>query len=325
VFQNVNVSNTGQFNIYITNGTPTAAAPAEKDRLSITNSQFSNSGINVIGDHITVDNVNTANFQTLVSGSSFTALVDPSTHTSDSIQVNANNTSSSDVLITGSTFSNAGQAAINLASAGSGSTTFSVTNNANVSVRATTGINLSSVGPSSLRGTISGNTISTNVTNNPAFGIQSLVNDFGSIIANINNNTINGNGSTDFDYGIRGGARIGNGTTDFTLQDNTIQSAEIAGVWFFSGNASPGETSRTCVSFVSNLIDAGPIQFVDYFVEQYTGTTFEIQGLVGSGTNAANVQNFIAATDDDPSPTDPTVDAGSGTLVNYTNATCATP
>ena len=137
-----------------------------------------------------------------------------------------------------------------------GSTTFSVMNNSNITVRAATGINLLLVGPSSLRGTISGSTISTNVTNNPAFGIQFVVNDFGSIIATISNNTINGNGSTDFDYGIRGGTRIGNGTADITLQDNTVQSAEIAGVWLFSGNASPGETSRTCVNFVSNLIDA---------------------------------------------------------------------
>ncbi|MGH8564420.1 MAG: tandem-95 repeat protein [Gammaproteobacteria bacterium] len=325
VFQNLNVSNTGQFNIFITNGTPTVAAPAEKDRLSITNSQFSNSGINVIGDHITVANVGTANFETLVSGSSFTALVDPSTHTSDNIQIDASGSSSSNASISTSTFSNAGQAAINLSASGNGVGTFAVTNNSNVSVRAATGINLSSVGPSSLRGTISGNTISTNVTNNPAFGIQFVVNDVGSIIANINNNTINGDGTNDFDYGIRGGARIGNGTADITLQDNTVQSAEVAGVWLFSGNASPGESSRTCVNFVSNLIDGGSLAFTDYFVEQYTNTTFQIQGLVGLGTNATNVQNFIAATDDDPAALDPTVDAGSGTTVNYTNATCATP
>ena len=120
VFQNVSVSNTGQFNVFITNGTPTAAAPAEKDRLSIINSQFSNNGINVIGDHITVQNVGTANFQTLVSGSSFTALVDPSTHTSDNIQIDASQSSNSDASISTSTFSNAGQAAINLSAAGSG-------------------------------------------------------------------------------------------------------------------------------------------------------------------------------------------------------------
>ena len=48
----------------------------------------------------------------------------------------------------------------------------------------------------------------------------------------------------------------------------------------------------------------------NYFVEQYTNTTFQIQGLTGDGTNATNVQNFIAATDDDPAAADPTVDAG---------------
>ena len=41
--------------------------------------------------------------------------------------------------------------------------------------------------------------------------------------------------------------------------------------------------------------------------------------------NPANVQSFIAATDDDPSGTDPTADVSGGLIVNYTNAICSTP
>ena len=90
-----------------------------------------------------------------------------------------------------------------------------------------------------------------------------------------------------------------------------------------SSRATPraARPAGTCVNFVSNLIDGYPaLSFTDYFVEMYTGTTFRIQGLAGSGTDAVNVGNFISSTDDDPAAGDPVVDAGSGTTVNYTNA-----
>ena len=129
----------------------------------------------------------------------------------------------------------------------------------------------------------------------------------GTMVVDVNNNTINGNDTNQFDFGIRGGARAGTGTADFQINNNSIPSAEVAGVWFFAGNATGGETSRTCANFVSNLIDGSPaLSFTDYFVEMYTGTTFRIQGLAGSGTNAANVGAFISSTDDDPAAGDPT-------------------
>jgi hypothetical protein len=340
VFSNVDISNSGQFNLAVINNDGTNDPPGEKDRLElVSDCDFADSGQQVIGDHITILNSGSAagvrgNFQIVVTGASFTSDVGcPASPagacTSDGIQVDASESASYDASISTSTFTNAGQAAINLSGSGNGTGTFSVMNNNPISVRAGTGINVSLAAANdgaSLRGTISGNNISTNVTNNAGFGIGMLVNDEGALVIDVNNNQINGNGSLDFDYGIRGGSRVEDSTADFTVNNNTVQSAEVAGVWFFSGNATAGETSRTCVNFVSNLIDGDPVDaFTDYFVEMYTGTTFQIQGLTGSGTNATNVQNFIAATDDDPSPTDPTVDAGSGTTVNYTNAICQTP
>ena len=148
------------------------------------------------------------------------------------------------------------------------------------------------------------------------------------MVVDVNNNTINGNATNQFDYGIRGGARAGTGTADFQINNNFVPSTEAAGVWFFAGNGTAGESSRTCVNFVSNLIDGfnvPTVAFTDYFVEMYTGTTFRIQGLTGSGTDAINVGNFISSTDDDPAAGEPAVDAGSGTTVNYTNAVCTTP
>ena len=143
----------------------------------------------------------------------------------------------------------------------------------------------------------------------------------GTMVVDVNNNTISGNDPTGFDFGIRGGARAGSGTANFQVNNNTA-FGEGAGAWFFAGNASAGETSRTCVNFVGNNIDGGTTSFADYFVEMYTNTTFQLQGFTGVGTSAAAVAAFIASRDDDAGSL---VDAGSGTTVNYTSATCSTP
>ncbi len=63
-------------------------------------------------------------------------------------------------------------------------------------VRAGQGINvaLTTTDPAaSLRGTIANNTISTNVTNNPGSGINMVLEGAGTMVVDVNNNTINGN------------------------------------------------------------------------------------------------------------------------------------
>ncbi|HEX2052537.1 MAG TPA: hypothetical protein VHJ78_02270, partial [Actinomycetota bacterium] len=323
VFSNLNVSNTGSFNVYVANGTPTSAG-GEKDKLTMTGGTFNTAGQNVLSDNVTVDNFNSANFQTVVTNSSFTAGTTcgggTSTCSPDNIQVNGNNTSKFDVSISGSTFTQAGQSAINVSGSGSAVGSFSIANNPNLTVRAAQGINIASNGSSDLSGTIAGNTISTNVNNNPGVGIDMVVDAAGgSIVANVSNNTIAGSGANIFEYGIRGGARNGNGTADITLNNNTVQAADGAGVWIFAGN-NTGQGSDTCVNFVSNQIDGnGANAFTDYFLDNYAGSTFSVQGFA-SGT----IQDYVASTDDDPSPNDPTVTINSSSSP-FTNATCATP
>ena len=339
VFQNLSVTNdSGQFNLILLNDDGTNDRPAEKDRLEITGSQFMRNGTNIlISDNITVLNSGTGNFQVVVTGSSFASSVTcgaplfAGACVSDSIQVDAGNNAAFDATITGNTFtsSNAGQAAVNISASGGGQGTFNVSNNGTMNVRASQGINVALTttnSSASLRGTIANNTLATTVTNNAGSAIGMVLEGNGTMVVDVNNNTVSGNGTNDFDYGIRGGARAGSGVAHFQVNNNSVPSAEAAGVWFFAGNATAGETSVTCTNFVSNLMDGDPVDsFTDYFVEMYTGTSFRIQGLTGSGTSAANVASFIASTDDDPSPTDPAVDAGSGTTVNYTAGTCLLP
>jgi hypothetical protein len=325
VFNNLDVSDTGSFNVYIANGTPTGAAPSEKDKLTITGSSFNAAGLNVLSDNVTVDNFNNANFETVVSGSTFAAAVTCgdagiSTCTPDNIQVNANNTANVKATIQTSTFTNAGQAGINVSASGSGQMAFDVLNNSNVTVRAATGINLAAAGSADLRGSVSGNTITTSVSNNPGFGIQAVADGAGtSIVANVANNNVGGTSPNLFDRGIRASSRV-TGTIDLTLNNNTVV-AKFEGAELESGNNTGGETARTCVNFVNNRINGEGS--LDYFLSQYTGTTFQIQGLNVAGTSAPAVAGFIQATD--AAAGTPTVDVNGGTTVNYTNATCATP
>jgi hypothetical protein len=331
VWTNVDITDSAQFNVSIINASATGSG--EKDKLTIqSGSTFTNSGKNVIGDHVSIFNSGTANFQVVVDTVTFTSKAGgeyAGAHTSDGIQVDVSGVSAkSDATVTGSTFTGdgAGQSAINI-SATTGTGTFLLQNN-NAVVRATVGINLAVTGSATLSGTISGNTLGTNVTNNPSSGIN-IVEDTssGTITVDVSNNTIQGSdGAARFDYGIRAGARAGSGQVHITLAGNTVQSGKSAGIWLFSGNNTGGETSRTCVNFSTankNSIrgDAGT-KFADYFLEQYTGTTFNIQGLIGSGTNASNVNAFVASTD---AVAGKVVNSSGGTAVNYSNATCNTP
>jgi hypothetical protein len=338
VWSNVDITDTAQFNVSIINASGTNAAGGEKDKLTIQNgSSFKNSGKNVIGDHISIFNSVTANFQVVVNAATFDSKINgeyAGAHTSDGIQVDVSGSSArSDATITGCTFTSttgggAGQSAINISST-TGAGTFDVENNI-ATLRQGVGINVAVTGTASLTGTIKGNTLSTNITNNPGFGIALVEEGNGSIVANIENNTIQGtdgaiNTVADFDYGIKAGARAGSGSAQLTLKGNTIQSAKSAGVWLFAGNNTGGETNTTCVNFstaVKNSIHANPAtRFDDYFLEQYTNTTFNIQGLSGSGTNAANVNSYVASTD---AVAGRVVSSSLGTVVNYTNATCTT-
>ncbi|MEZ4570092.1 MAG: hypothetical protein R2849_07155 [Thermomicrobiales bacterium] len=315
VFDNTTIRDSGQFNVFVRNNAATNAPGGAMDRLVFQNCAFADSGNSVAGDHVTISNRNTANFQTVVSSCTFTAVVD---QTSDSIQVDAGDTSRSDVQITGSSFVN-GNLAINISGSGTAATTFDVSNNPSITSRGSSGVNIASNGSASMSGTVNSNTISSSIANNNGFGIDVVVDATGSAVVSADDNTISG-----LAVGFRGGARnAGTGTADLTLSNNNITTGgnfAFNAIQLFSGNGSGGESNAVCVNLSSNTTATG---FGDdeYFLEQYTGNTFQLQGFAGNGTIAADVEAFVAGTDTGS----PTVDAFGGTTVNYTAATCATP
>src|SRR5439155_12207464 len=341
---NCNIHDTGQFNIFVQNNGSTNANngstnyagvnPNNMDLLTLSSDTFSNSGVSVIGDHVSVFGTNNgaaaSNLRTVVTSSTFTAHIGTGvgadyagTHTSDNIQVDASGTGHSDFDISSSSFSGAGQSAINVSGAGTGFATFNVHNNTLVTVRAGVGINVAGNGSATMRGFVQNNPhIYSTVSNNPASGIQVFSELSGLTVVTLNNNVIErdpGNAANGFQTGIRGYAR-GTGELDLTVSNNSVLTASGNGFEGFTldaGNATAGENNTVKVNLVSNTID-GSNGASDYLFTQYSPNTFQIQGLTGSGANATNVNNFIAATDADPSPTDPTVDCQGGLVVNYT-------
>ncbi|MCP5424475.1 MAG: tandem-95 repeat protein [Gammaproteobacteria bacterium] len=317
VFSNSIIRSTGQFNVFVRNNAATNAAPGAMDRLVFNNMQFLDSGASVAGDHVTVSNRDTANFQTVVTGSAFDATPGD---TSDSIQVDAGDTSHSDVSITGSSFVD-GNLAINISGSGTATTTFNVSNNPSISSRGGSGINIAANSSARMTGTISNNpVITSNFANNNGFGVDVVVDQTGSAVVAIDNNII-----TSMAVGIRAGARNANtGTADITITDNNISTGgnfAFNAIQLFAGNGSPSESNRTCVNMSGNSTATG-FGDDDYFLEQYAGNTFQIQGLSpASGATQAQVESYIA----NSNVGSPSVDAFGGLIVNYTAATCATP
>jgi hypothetical protein len=341
VFNNIIIQHTGPFNLFVQNNTATSTPGGvttysgvnrtTMDQLTLSNSQFLDSGVNLFGDNVTAIANNGGNMRIVVSGNTFTGTVGGSFGTSDNIQVDSSGTGRMDSDISTSTFSGGGQTAINVSAAGTAFYTFNVHNNSSVSVRAGVGINVAGNGDADIRGFIQDNpNIFTTVGNNPASGIQAFSELTGTTVVSINNNVItrqSGTPANGFQIGVRLYARM-TGELDATWSNNTITVANSAsngfeGFTVDAGNSTAGEAAIVKLNLVSNSIDG--VNSLDYFFTQYANTTFQIQGLTGSGTSASNVNAYVATKDTDPSPTDPTVDVQGGLVVNYTAGNPATP
>jgi hypothetical protein len=162
------------------------------------------------------------------------------------------------------------------------------------------------------------NTGNTNVTssagNNNGVGIPLEANVNGRVIASVTGNTV-----TSFVYGVRANAReTGSAQLDLTLQNNTVTaggSNSFAGLFAENGNRN-NQNTRVCFNLSNNNISKGsnPAAFIDYSIGSYVGSTFQLQGFAGNGTDATAVQNFISSRDIGGA----TVDVTAGTTVNFT-------
>lgn len=321
VISGTTVNNSAQIGIFVRNLKRTSGVLAEADRLEITNSTVTNSGDNTAADNVTISvrddasNVG-ANFQTVVSGSTFTGV---NGEIADGIQIDAGINAVSQLSISNTTFNN-NNTAINITGANNSTTYFDVSNNPNINTDGGQGINFAVNGTASMIGTIANNVIDSFNANNPGFGIDAVVDATGSLVARIDNNIV-----TDFSIPLRAGARnAGGGTADVTITNNTLNSGggfAFGAVWVFSGNGSGGESNAVCVNLANNNAN-DPFGTQEYYVEQYPGNTFTLQGYAGAANSQAAIQTFIEGNN---LTGDALVETCCGTTINVTGGTCLVP
>ncbi len=128
-------------------------------------------------------------------------------------------------------------------------------------------------------------------------------------------------------YALQAVSRASQGTMHFRATNNTITSSVGSfsyGSFIGSGNGTVGETDTLCSNISGNNIDGDNTQAgIGTFM--YTGTSHQIQGLTGSGSNQANVESFIN-TNNLLSLPGANADADFTGIVNYSTAgTCNTP
>ncbi|GGK85765.1 beta strand repeat-containing protein [Deinococcus radiotolerans] len=315
------VTGAANHGVFVRVSSATTAAPGTPDKLQITGSTFMNPGrtVNLPSDGVTVSLRNTANFQTVVQSSSFTQAT--ATSGTDGIQVDAGDTSVSDVSITDSTFTGWNQSAINLSGSQTSRTRFNVTANRSVSGGAGMGINVFSGNDADLTGTIANNPITTPDPSNNGYGIALAVEDSGHITADLNSNNV-----TNYAFGLGGYTRSVNlGELDATIRNNTVTAGgnfAFAGLFIENANGN-NQGNRVCLNLTNNNISMGtnPAAVIDYSLGSYQGSTFQLQGLTGVGTSSTNVQNFVSSRDIGGA----SVDVTAGTTVNFVNATCLVP
>ena len=92
-------------------------------------------------------------------------------------------------------------------------------------------------------GTIANNTLTTTVSNNAGAAINVVANDQGTIVVDVNNNSISGSNPTFFDQGIRGHSR-GSATLAMILNNNAVQTVRFEGTDLSSGNGTAEKRPR---------------------------------------------------------------------------------
>jgi hypothetical protein len=113
------------------------------------------------------------------------------------------------------------------------------------------------------------------------------------------------------DSGIRIDSFLG-GSINATVENNTVSNST-------RGLIARAPQGSVCLNLVNNAIDSSnPTR---YFLIQSSGVPFQLQGLTGSGTDAANVAAFVPGTDTTGVPFNIFIDPGH---VNYTAGTCST-
>lgn len=325
---NTIISNSNNHNVFIVDSTATSANPSQPDLLTVTGSTISNLSAPNGANGLLHEARDTANMRLVVSGSTFRD------NRGIGINLQAAQGGRNQLSVTsctfGSTSTTAGSpdpfqdAGISIGATQTSHVDFDVSNNGQFTSRNSHHVNVVAFDTASITGTVANNANMNGSINGS--GVRAAFEGGSTGVLSISGNTI---GGLEFGRGIDLQSRAGAGSLDVTVSNNdissTISSGTFAndGVFVAAGNGDSGESSQVCVHFANNT-SAGGSGRDGYHVEQYTGTTFQIQNLTpASGATATQVEDHIVS--ENVSGTASVTPAGFGNVVAYTAGTCATP
>lgn len=327
---NTTITNSNNHNVFIVNSTAPLVAGSGPDLLVVSGSTISNLAAPNGANGLLHESRSAADMRLEVSGSTF----------SDNRGIGINHQSAqggqNQLSVTSSTFFSSTVTAgasepfqdvgVSVGATQTGAVTFDVTGNTQFRSRNSHHVNVTAFDTASITGTVANNTNMNGSANGS--GVRAAFNGGSTGVLSISGNVM---GGFEFGRGIDLQSREGSGSLDVTLSNNNINSTFGSGtfanhgVFIASGNQTSGETNRVCVHYENNT-SAGGTGRSGYRVEQFSGTTFQIQDLTpASGASSAQIVTHIQSENTAGSASVTPADAIAGTVVNYTASNCATP
>ncbi|HEY7770318.1 MAG TPA: Ig-like domain-containing protein [Longimicrobium sp.] len=115
--------------------------------------------------------------------------------------------------------------------------------------------------------------------------------------------------------------RLGTGRSDFIVSSNTFNPAEDPFTPFEGVRVTSRDSRTTCLNMAANT-STGSMGAAGIRTRQANSAVFQLDAFAGVGTNSTSINDYL----DSPrnTATSAVVTAGTGTVVNYTSATCQT-
>jgi len=324
------ISQNAEFNVSVLN----ANSSALPNQLSVTSSVLSNTAANTTfgADCLFYGGVNGANMQLTVEDSSFTDC------RTDGIQVDAANTATVSAFIRRNQIEDT-DTGINLSGSNDASLSFEIDGNTVLRSLANM-INIThGVGSGDATGSVVNNILNgPNGNVGTGSGIRIVMEGQGVAgptgVVLIDNNTVRRFNNP---HGIHALARAGAASLDATITNNLVETPgpfAADGIRVEAGNGTASESNSVCLNMTGN--DSTTLAFDEgYELQQYAGTSFELQGLdtsdcsgsVCDGTNANRVEEFVLDNNtggNGPGNSGTANVRTAGRIVNYTAGTCST-
>lgn len=261
-------------------------------------------------DGLEIDSYGASNTTITITGSTF---IQPKTN---GLQVITENTSVSNVNVSGSTFDpGSGLAsAMDLDVNNTATMNFNILNNSTVKGKGINVINVFAFPDAFFQGRINGNTVTNNGGSGTGIRVFQQGNGNGKI--EIKNNTVNGGD----DYGIDVTSQLGTGRIDATITGNTVNlpsASAFYAIHVLAGNSGSVSTNKLCANVANNTTVVNASAIGNFQARSSTaGHEILLQG--GGATVAAN----WSANSNTPVPG---ITSQSGTGVFTFGATCLLP